>query len=106
MSTLVEWSVPAIVAADHPCLAGHFPGRPIVPAVVLLDLAVSAVQARFPSMRLATAGAAKFLRPVLPAVPLTLWLALDPASGRARFRCALAEGDAAVGELGFVARGP
>ena len=25
------------VEADHPALEGHFPGRPIVPGVVLLD---------------------------------------------------------------------
>lgn len=31
------------VAPDHPSLAGHFPGRPIVPGVLLLDEAMQAL---------------------------------------------------------------
>ncbi|MDB5873450.1 MAG: hypothetical protein JWQ07_2892 [Ramlibacter sp.] len=31
------------VAADHPSLPGHFPGRPIVPGVLLLDNVLQAL---------------------------------------------------------------
>ena len=32
------------VPADHPSLSGHFPGRPIVPGVLLIDRMISALQ--------------------------------------------------------------
>ena len=32
------------IDADHPALPGHFPGRPIVPGVVLLDRVVAAAE--------------------------------------------------------------
>jgi 3-hydroxyacyl-[acyl-carrier-protein] dehydratase len=43
-----------IVPADHPALAGHFPGEPIVPGVVLLDYVLRAAgkgKARFPAVK-------------------------------------------------------
>ena len=58
------------IAAEHPALAGHFPGAPILPGVVLLDEIVHAVQgAEALSWRI---GAAKFVSPVHPGETLTL----------------------------------
>ena len=34
-----------VIPADHPALAGHFPGSPIVPGVVLLDEVLQAIAA-------------------------------------------------------------
>jgi 3-hydroxyacyl-[acyl-carrier-protein] dehydratase len=58
------------IGADHPALAGHFPGAPIVPGVLLLDEIVSALAiAGAQQWRI---GAAKFLHPVRPGETLTL----------------------------------
>ncbi len=57
------------IAADHPSLPGHFPGRPLVPGVLLLDRVLEAIEAQDPAL-----GAlgplrlpqVKFLQPLLP----------------------------------------
>ncbi|HYZ60842.1 MAG TPA: hypothetical protein VE650_00175 [Acetobacteraceae bacterium] len=54
------------VPAGHPCLEGHFPGRPVVPGVVLLDLALEAILGASPRQRVAGLPVVKFTRPVLP----------------------------------------
>jgi 3-hydroxymyristoyl/3-hydroxydecanoyl-(acyl carrier protein) dehydratase len=50
------------VPADHPSLPGHFPGRPIVPGVLLLDAAFQAAAPCAPRRLLR----AKFVAPVGP----------------------------------------
>jgi 3-hydroxymyristoyl/3-hydroxydecanoyl-(acyl carrier protein) dehydratase len=60
-----------IVPPDHPAFAGHFPGRPIVPGVVLLDLAQLQVE-QATGLKLAGLAVAKFHRPVAPGEGLLL----------------------------------
>jgi 3-hydroxymyristoyl/3-hydroxydecanoyl-(acyl carrier protein) dehydratase len=54
------------IPRQHRSLAGHFPGRPIVPGVVLLDHAAAAILSRCPGTRLAGFTVVKFAAAVLP----------------------------------------
>ena len=75
---------PLHVAADHPAFAGHFPGQPIVPAVVLLAEALAAIEAATGDpVRTWTLASAKFLVPVLPGTPIAL--AHEPSATGCRF---------------------
>jgi 3-hydroxyacyl-[acyl-carrier-protein] dehydratase len=62
---------PLTIALDHPSFAGHFPGRPIVPGVVLLDLAQRALETACGATVCAIASA-KFLSPAIPGDKLSL----------------------------------
>ena len=79
--------------ATHPVFAGHFPGRPIVPGVMLLEwvleecarpcgCATSALRVR----------EAKFFRPLQPAQ--SAQLQLETGQGRRAFR--IVHGDATI----------
>ena len=76
------------VPANHPSLAGHFPGRPVVPAVVLLDATMAAIETRG-EFSLRKIVAAKFLQPVLPDERVVLeirFAELEAAQLRASFK--------------------
>lgn len=65
--------LPLRIAPDHPAFAGHFPGHPIVPGVVLLDEAVQALAAAEGLLPVTLqVGVAKFLVPVRPGESLGL----------------------------------
>ena len=76
---------PLAVARDHPAYAGHFPGQPVLPGVVLLAEVLAAVEASTgqPPQRWEISSA-KFLAPVTPGTALAL--ACEPNdSGALRF---------------------
>jgi 3-hydroxyacyl-[acyl-carrier-protein] dehydratase len=57
----------------HPAYAGHFPGMPITPGVVLLDEAMHRIaEAEKLNLQHCKLNSAKFLKPVLPGTPLML----------------------------------
>jgi 3-hydroxyacyl-[acyl-carrier-protein] dehydratase len=67
------------IRADHPSLAGHFPGAPIVPGVVILDEVAAALAQWRKECQLTGIPAVKFLLPLKPEQPFTI--SLTPAKG-------------------------
>lgn len=51
---------------DHPSLPGHFPGRPVVPGVVVLDRVIEAIEARHGPLGAMRVPQVKFVQPLLP----------------------------------------
>ena len=79
--------VPLPFAADHPVFSGHFPGRPIVPGVLLLDWAQAAIEAQLGQSVQALAEA-KFHSPATPADVLELDFEVGVSAVRFEIRSA------------------
>jgi 3-hydroxyacyl-[acyl-carrier-protein] dehydratase len=88
------------ISADHPAYAGHFPGRPITPGVLLLDAAQLAIEAAS-GQRVAGLAMAKFLSPSGPGDVLTLDFTLSETA--ARFDICCGERKIASGRFTLVA---
>jgi 3-hydroxyacyl-[acyl-carrier-protein] dehydratase len=74
------------VNARHPSLAGHFPGNPVVPGVVILDEVLYALAQWQPQRRVSGFGSVKFLQPLLPDESFTVEF-LQSKAGRLKFEC-------------------
>lgn len=82
---MTQYCIELPVAAAHPAFAGHFPGQPILPGVVLLDAALHAIAAQLGlTLGSAQIRAAKFLSPVRPGEALQLHFA---DSGKSTYAC-------------------
>jgi 3-hydroxymyristoyl/3-hydroxydecanoyl-(acyl carrier protein) dehydratase len=61
------------VRGDHPALAGHYPGHPVVPAVVILYEIIAAIEeASFKAIEIADVPTVKFLSPLAPDEDFTI----------------------------------
>ena len=105
------------IAPDHPAFAGHFPGAPILPGVVLLDAVVEAVMRSYGAANstavqaggeppghadgawnICQIGSAKFLSPVGPGETLTI-SCTSSAAGQTRFEVSSGNRRVATGTL-------
>lgn len=68
----MTFEVRRVIRADHPTLAGHFPGAPIVPGVVILDEVAAALAEWRRGCELTGIRGAKFLLPLKPEQPFTI----------------------------------
>jgi 3-hydroxymyristoyl/3-hydroxydecanoyl-(acyl carrier protein) dehydratase len=93
-----------VVPPDHPSLAGHFPGHPVVPGVVLLSYVWDAIQRRY-GLPLACAGwpSVKFLAPLAPDEPFMVEVEFGTGTS-AKFTCKTAQRTIAQGNARLVAK--
>jgi 3-hydroxyacyl-[acyl-carrier-protein] dehydratase len=81
MNHVTHWTVPP----DHPAFAGHFPGTPILPGVVLLDVALQIIaKTSGIALDLCEISAVKFLSPASPGDELLIQHSVA-VSGTIRF---------------------
>ena len=78
-------------AADSAVFTGHFPGHPVLPAVVQVLMAQIALEAMGQSADLACVPQAKFLAPLGPEVDILLTLSKGRRDGR--WECTLHSGE-------------
>lgn len=81
MNNATHWIVPL----DHPAFAGHFPGAPILPGVILLDTALHAITAATGiALDICEISSVKFLSPANPGDELVIQHVIS-TSGTIRF---------------------
>ena len=84
------------ILASHPCFAGHFPGNPIVPGVVILEYVQKQLLNIMDGYRISTLAQAKFIRPIRPGDDFSITLT-QTTIGTIKFLCTNNAGDVITG---------
>ena len=85
------------IPPDHPSLPGHFPGRPLVPGVLLLERVLEAIEAMHGPIGALRLPQVKFLQPLLPGEVADI--ALEGGFPRWKFRVLRGDTLLASGEV-------
>lgn len=75
-----------VVPGTHACLPGHFPGRPLVPGVVILDRVVAAIEAEHGPVGAMRLPQVKFVQPLAPDETAEITLEAAPVGDDTRWR--------------------
>ena len=93
----MQFSIPFSIPSDHPSLPGHFPDRPIVPGVVVLEHVLEAIETVHGPLGALRLPQVKFAQPLLP--DETADVVISGATPRWRFRVLRGETLLASGEV-------
>jgi 3-hydroxymyristoyl/3-hydroxydecanoyl-(acyl carrier protein) dehydratase len=88
-------------ASDHPTAPGHFPSRPIIPGVLLLDEAIKLAEKTVGAGEEIVVRAAKFHHPVQPGETIVVRWDAEPTS-IVKFECWLRDKNILVASGTFV----
>jgi 3-hydroxyacyl-[acyl-carrier-protein] dehydratase len=95
LNQILHWTVPL----NHPAFAGHFPNMPILPGVVLLDMAIHAMaDAHLLDVAHYQISTVKFLSPAKPGEDLTIEHSQSSQSALS-FCISAAERQIAIGKI-------
>ena len=85
------------ISTDHPSLPGHFPGRPIVPGVLVLERVLEAIETTHGPLGALRLPQVKFVQPLLPGEHARI--VVDGDAPRWRFRVLRGDALIASGEV-------
>jgi 3-hydroxymyristoyl/3-hydroxydecanoyl-(acyl carrier protein) dehydratase len=85
------------IPPSHPSLPGHFPGRPVVPGVIVLEQVLEAIEASHGPLGALHLAQVKFAQPLLPGELARIELArVDIAGAASRWRFRVWRDDALI----------
>jgi len=93
------------IAHDHPALPGHFPGRPVVPGVVVLDRVLAAIEAAHGPLGPLRLPQVKFVQPLLPGETAEIEIDVVADAARWKFRVLRDAAVIASGEVVAIEQG-
>jgi len=95
----MSFEVSRTIPSDHPSLPGHFPDRPIVPAVVILDEVIGALAEWHANDCVTGIGSVKFLAPLEPDQPFLIKFLERSEAGTVDFVCRIGSRNIVLGRL-------